>query len=401
MPPFNLDTCARPNILTLKPYRCARDDYADNGTNILLDANENAYGPCLSPNALSLSSSLHRYPDPHQRPLKQLLCNLRNSDSSESLPLTPDHLFLGVGSDEAIDALLRCFCEPGRDRILTCPPTYGMYAVSAHINNVAIHPVPLLDAPSFALDLPAIYAALDASATSPNPIKLIYLCSPGNPTASLLPRADIEHILAHPSWNGILILDEAYIDFAPDASSLAPLVSTHQNLVVMQTLSKAFGLAAIRLGAAFASPPVATLLNSLKAPYNISAPTSNLAVAALSPDGLKIMHRNRCQISDQRNRLLRQLPSIPGIGRLRGGTDANFLLYEILGPDGSPDNATAQALYERLAQEKGLVVRFRGNEHGCLACLRITIGTADEVTCLLDALRSQLADIRGTSQLQQ
>ncbi|PHH64835.1 hypothetical protein CDD81_3901 [Ophiocordyceps australis] len=398
MPPFNLDTCARPNILTLKPYRCARDDYADNGTNILLDANENAHGPSLPPQSLMpSSSSLHRYPDPHQRPLKQLLCNLRNSPASASKPLTPDHLFLGVGSDEAIDALLRCFCVPGKDRILTCPPTYGMYAVSAHINNVAIYPVALCPAPSFALDLPAIDAALDASASSPNPIKLIYLCSPGNPTASLLPRADIEHILAHPSWNGILVLDEAYIDFAPNGSSLAPLVSAYQNLVVMQTLSKAFGMAAIRLGAAFASPPVASLLNNLKAPYNISAPTSALAAAALSPDGLQIMRDNRRQIFDQRDRLLRELPSIPGIGRLRGGTDANFLLYEILGPDGSPNNATAQALYERLADTKGLIVRFRGNEHGCLACLRITVGTSEEVTRLLEALGSQLADIRGKS----
>ncbi|OTA08615.1 Histidinol-phosphate/aromatic aminotransferase and cobyric acid decarboxylase [Trichoderma parareesei] len=416
MSPFNLETCARPNILALQPYRCARDDYKDDGTNILLDANENAYGPSLSPSAIaaiksSSSSSgnddddalkidplgLHRYPDPHQHDLKQLLCSLRNTHAHTPKTLTPANLFVGVGSDEAIDALLRCFCAPGKDRILTCPPTYGMYAVSAQVNDVAIVKIPLLPAPTFALDVPAISAALDADPS----IKLVYLCSPGNPTGSLLSKSDVVALLNHPSWNGVIVLDEAYIDFAPDdaasSSSLAELVTEYPNLVVMQTLSKAFGMAGIRLGAAFAPAPIAALLNSLKAPYNISSPTSALASAALSPAGLAVMRANRDKLLAQRDRLIRELPAIDGVGRLRGGTESNFLLYEMLDKDGRPDNAVALAVYERLAETKGVVVRFRGKEHGCEGCLRITVGTEDEVTRFLEALKKTLAELRGSA----
>ncbi|KAK1256304.1 hypothetical protein MKX07_008563 [Trichoderma sp. CBMAI-0711] len=416
MSPFNLETCARPNILALQPYRCARDDYKDDGTNILLDANENAYGPSLSPSAIaaiksSSSSSgnddddalkidplgLHRYPDPHQHDLKQLLCSLRNTHAHTPKTLTPANLFVGVGSDEAIDALLRCFCAPGKDRILTCPPTYGMYAVSAQVNDVAIVKIPLLPAPTFALDVPAISAALDADPS----IKLVYLCSPGNPTGSLLSKSDVVALLNHPSWNGVIVLDEAYIDFAPDdaasSSSLAELVTEYPNLVVMQTLSKAFGMAGIRLGAAFAPAPIAALLNSLKAPYNISSPTSALASAALSPAGLAVMRANRDKLLAQRDRLIRELPAIDGVGRLRGGTESNFLLYEMLDKDGRPDNAVALAVYERLAETKGVVVRFRGKEHGCEGCLRITVGTEDEVTRFLEALKKTLAEVRGSA----
>ncbi|EGR52030.1 histidinol-phosphate aminotransferase [Trichoderma reesei QM6a] len=414
MSPFNLETCARPNILALQPYRCARDDYKDDGTNILLDANENAYGPSLSPSAIaaikSSSSStntnndddalridplgLHRYPDPHQHDLKQLLCSLRNTHAHTPKTLTPANLFVGVGSDEAIDALLRCFCAPGKDRILTCPPTYGMYAVSAQVNDVAIVKVPLLPAPTFALDVPAISAALDADPS----IKLVYLCSPGNPTGSLLSKSDVVALLNHSSWNGVIVLDEAYIDFAPDDdASLAELVTEYPNLVVMQTLSKAFGMAGIRLGAAFAPAPIAALLNSLKAPYNISSPTSALASAALSPAGLAVMRANRDKLLAQRDRLIRELPAIDGVGRLRGGTESNFLLYEMLDKDGRPDNAVALAVYERLAETKGVVVRFRGKEHGCEGCLRITVGTEDEVTRFLEALKKTLAEVRGSA----
>ncbi|KJZ79277.1 hypothetical protein HIM_01428 [Hirsutella minnesotensis 3608] len=402
MAPFNLEACVRPNILALQPYRCARDDYKDDGTNILLDANENAYGPSLDGPSVSAAGAalagfdplgLHRYPDPHQRELKQLLCDLRNTHTHTARDITPDNLFVGVGSDEAIDALLRCFCVPGRDRILTCPPTYGMYAVSAQVNDVGIVKVPLLQAPSFALDVPAI---VDALAREPN-IKLVYLCSPGNPTGSLLAKADVERILAHPTWNGVVVLDEAYIDFAHEGASLAELVAEHPNLVVMQTLSKAFGMAGIRLGAAFTSPPIARLLNALKAPYNISSPTSALASAALQGAGLATMTGNRQRLVAQRERLLHELPKIEGVGRLRGGTESNFLLFEMLDAQGRPDNVTALAVYERLAETKGVVVRFRGKEHGCLGCLRITVGTEDEVTRLLDSLTKQLAEVRGES----
>ncbi|KAL6860201.1 histidinol-phosphate transaminase [Amphichorda felina] len=401
MSPFNLETCARPNILALQPYRCARDDYKDDGTNILLDANENSYGPSLpEPSAAADAANgtdvdilgLNRYPDPHQRELKQLLCDLRNTHAHTPKTITPDNLFVGVGSDEAIDALLRCFCVPGRDRILVCPPTYGMYGVSAQVNDVALVKVPLLPAPDFALDVDTISAALS---NEPN-IKLVYLCSPGNPTGSLLAKADVERILAHPTWNGVVVADEAYIDFAPEDASLAELVAEYPNLVVMQTLSKAFGMAGIRLGAAFTSPPIAGLLNNLKAPYNISSPTSALAAAALRGPGLAVMRRNRARIVSQRDRLVAELAHVDGVGRLRGGTASNFLLYEILNARGEPDNATALAVYERLAENLGVVVRFRGKEHGCLGCIRITVGTEDEVTRFLEAIRKVLGEVRGS-----
>jgi len=404
MSPFNLETCARPNILALEPYRCARDDYKDDGTNVLLDANENAYGPAL-PSSSSLSSSssgpqidllgLHRYPDPHQHDLKQLLCNLRNTHHHTSRAITPENLFVGVGSDEAIDALLRCFCVPGKDRILTCPPTYGMYAVSAQVNDVAIHKVPLLPGPTFALDTQAVLSALSADAEHDKSIKLVYLCSPGNPTGSLLSKADVAAVLEHPTWNGVVVLDEAYIDFSPDGSSLAEWVAEWPNLVVMQTLSKAFGLAGIRLGAAFTSPPIARLLNSLKAPYNISSPTSTLASHAVSDAGLAAMRGNRDRIVAQRDRLIRELPRVPGVGKLMGGTESNFLLYQILNSQGRPDNVTALRVYETLAENKGVVVRFRGKEHGCEGCLRITVGTEEEVTRFLEALGRTLREVNG------
>lgn len=406
--PFNLASCARPNILKLQPYRCARDDYKDDGHNILLDANENAYGPPISSSAsASLQSGnsaqidllgLHRYPDPHQADLKQLLCNLRNTHAHTSKTLTPDHLFVGVGSDEAIDALLRCFCVPGKDKILVCPPTYGMYSVSADVNDVGLFKVPLRPAPDFQLDVAAIKTALD---DADHHIKLVYLCSPGNPTGSLLAKEDVRAILEHPTWNGIVVLDEAYIDFAPDGgkegeASLAEWVTEWPNLVVMQTLSKAFGMAGIRLGAAFAAPEVARLLNSLKAPYNISSPTSALAQYVLGAEGLANMRANRARIVTQRERLVAELPKIAGVGRLRGGTASNFLLYEMLNEQGQPDNKTALAVYEALAETKGVVVRFRGKEHGCEGCLRITVGTEAEVSRFLEALKKTLGEVGGT-----
>ncbi|KAK3390222.1 histidinol-phosphate aminotransferase [Podospora didyma] len=415
MAPFNLESCARPNILALEPYRCARDDYKDDGSNILLDANENAFGPPIPGNYLPRDAttngttngtgtsaggpqidflSLHRYPDPHQLELKQLLCNLRTTHAHTTKTLTPDNLFVGVGSDEAIDALLRCFCVPGRDRIVVCPPTYGMYSVSAHVNDVGLVKVPLLSAPTFAVDTDAVCAALSDDS---NHVKLVYLCSPGNPTGALLAKEDVQRILEHPTWNGVVVLDEAYIDFAPDEASLAEWATEWPNLVVMQTLSKGFGMAGIRLGAVFASPAIAGLLNNMKAPYNIPSPTSALATYALSANGLAITRGNKARILDQRDRLLVELPRIPGVGRLRGGVCSNFLLFEMLDAQGRPDNATALAVYERLAETKGVVVRFRGKEHGCLGCLRITIGTKEEVTRFLEALELTLAEVRGAA----
>ncbi|KAK2052312.1 histidinol-phosphate aminotransferase [Colletotrichum caudatum] len=397
MSPFNLETCARPNILALEPYRCARDDYKDDGTNVLLDANENAYGPSLQPDLeagdLGIDFlGLNRYPDPHQPELKQLLCDLRNTHAHTARDLKPENLFVGVGSDEAIDALLRCFCAPGKDRILTCPPTYGMYSVSAQINDVGIVKVPLKPAPGFGMDTDAV---LDALTREGGTIKLVYLCTPGNPTGSALAKEDVRRVLEHPAWNGVVVLDEAYIDFAPEGSSLAEWVLEWPNLVVMQTLSKAFGMAGIRLGAAFAAAPVARLLNAMKAPYNISTPTSTLARHAVSDRGLAVMRANRARILAQRDRLVAELPRVPGVGRLRGGAESNFLLYEMLDAAGNPDNATALAVYERLAEHKGVVVRFRGKEHGCQGCLRITVGTEDEVTRFLASIEKVLGEVRG------
>ena len=300
-----------------------------------------------------------------------------------------------MGSDEAIDALLRCFCVPGRDKILTCPPTYGMYAVSAHVNDLEIVHVPLDVARDFALQPHQINERLGVDST----IKMVYLCSPGNPTARLIPKDDIEKILKHPTWNGIVVLDEAYIDFAPEGSSLAEWVLEWPNLVVMQTLSKAFGLAGIRLGVAFSSPEIVKLLNNLKAPYNISSPTSALATAALQPPNLKIMQQYRKKILQQRERLLRELPHIDGIGRFLGGADANFLLVEILdkprSQGGRPDNATALAVYETMAGSRGVVIRYRGKEFGCEGCLRVTVGTEREVDRFLSEIASVLKQIHG------
>ncbi|CBF88925.1 hypothetical protein AN0717.2 [Aspergillus nidulans FGSC A4] len=436
---FDLSKCARKNILKLQPYRCAREyvrpltlppqsapklinrtsDYKDDGTNVLLDANENAYGPGLALNsggALQESAAnghstgsskpeidllgLNRYPDPHQHPLKQLFCNIRNTHTHTDKTITPENLFVGVGSDEAIDALLRAFCVPGKDKILTCPPTYGMYSVSADVNDVEIVKVPLDTDNGFALQPEKINAALSADPT----IKLVYICSPGNPTATLVSKSDIQKVLEHPTWNGVVVLDEAYIDFAPEGSSLAEWVAEWPNLVVMQTLSKAFGLAGIRLGVAFTSPEIATLLNSLKAPYNISSPTSALAMAALgNPKNLEVMRSYRSKIIAQRDRILKELPSIPGIGRFRGGTESNFLLVEILDKPadqgGKPSNPVALATYEAMAEKRGVVVRFRGKELGCEGCLRITVGTEDEVTRFLEEIRHVLGGLLNGNEI--
>lgn len=324
--------------------------------------------------------------------MKSKLCNFRNTHTHTPKDLTPDNLFVGVGSDEAIDALLRCFCTPGRDKILTCPPTYGMYAVSAQVNDVDVVKVPLDTTRAFQLDAEAINSAL-----SNDPfIKLVYVCSPGNPTANLVTKSDIQHILEHATWNGIVVLDEAYIDFSPEGTSLAEWVTEWPNLVVMQTLSKAFGLAGIRLGAAFGSVEVIRLLNNAKAPYNVSSPTSALATAAFKPRNLAVMRSNRAKIVEQRERMLMELPKISRIGSFLGGTDSNFLLVEILDKPrdrgGRPSNLSAMALYEGLAEIRGVVVRFRGKEFGCEGCLRITVGTSEEVDRLLTETRGILQD---------
>lgn len=345
------------------------------------------YLPSLSANHPSDPS--HR----HQIELKQLFCNLRNTHTHTSKSLKPENLFLGVGSDEAIDALLRCFCTPGQDKILTCPPTYGMYGVSAQVNDLEVVKISRDTADGFSIRPDAINQRLSADSS----IKILYICSPGNPTANLVSKAALQTILEHPTWNGVVVLDEAYIDFAPDGSSLAEWVTEWPNLVVMQTLSKAFGLAGIRLGAAFTSPEIARLLNNLKAPYNISSPTSAVASAALAPENIKVMRANRAKILKQRERLLVELPKVEGIGNFMGGQDSNFLLVEILDrprdQGGMPSNEVALKVYEGLAENRGVVVRFRGKEEGCTGCLRVTVGTEKEVDKFLLNIKEVISEI--------
>lgn len=371
----------------------------------MLDANENAYGPGLDikPNGDAVNGhkpvtdvdflGLNRYPDPHQADLKEKFCRLRNTHTHTDKTLKPENMFCGVGSDEAIDALLRCFCAPGKDKILTCPPTYGMYAVSADVNDLQIITVPLDVDNGFALKPNEVCEKLSQDSS----IKLVYICSPGNPTAALIQKEAIQQVLEHPTWNGVVIVDEAYIDFSPEGSSLAEWVLEWPNLVVMQTLSKAFGLAGIRLGVAFSSPEIASLLNNMKAPYNISSPTSAIANAALEQQNLKVMQENRKKIIVQRDRLRTELPKVPGIGRFLGGADSNFLLVEILDKPrdqgGKPNNPTALEVYETMAGKRGVVVRFRGKELGCTGCLRITVGTADEVDRFLHEIQDVLQSI--------
>jgi histidinol-phosphate aminotransferase len=296
---------------------------------------------------------------------------------------------------------MRCFCEPGRSAIAVCEPTYGMYKVSAAVNDVRVENLSLRE-DDFQLNVAAIQEEIpdwNAARTQPadHRRKLLLLCSPGNPTGTLLKRADIEALLATPRWNGVVVVDEAYVDFAAappgggggGGASVAQLVARHPNLVVLQTLSKGFGLAGARVGVAFAGAPVARLLNALKAPYNVSSLASALAEAALAPENLAVTRRNVARVLEQRARLWAAMEPLPGVGRLRGGLDANFLLVEMVDGAGRPSNAVAKEVYERLAGERGVVVRFRGNERWCTGCLRITVGTGAEV----DRFIAELGDI--------
>lgn len=268
-----------------------------------------------------------------------------------------------------------------------------MYANSAQVNDLGIVKVPLAENNGFGLCPDAINKTLSADSS----IKVVYIATPGNPTGNLIAKADIQQVLEHPTWNGVVVVDEAYIDFAPEKSSIAEWVTEWPNLIVMQTLSKAFGLAGVRLGASFSSPEITQLLNNLKAPYNISTLTNALACRALQSDSISVMRRNRREMWSQRDKLLAELPSIAGVGKILGGSSANFLLVQFLNKSaaegGVPNNQVAMAVYEALAREKNVVVRFRGKEPGCLGCLRITVGTKSEVDSFLGAIKSVLVEI--------
>jgi len=352
---------ARKNILELQPYRCARDDYS-NG--VLLDANENAYGPASLPTKnlepYDNFQALERYPSPYQLPLKELYAKYRGHN------LTPANIFVGVGSDEAIDLLMRIFCNPAKDEILITPPTYGMYKVCAKVNDVQIVSVPLT--PDFDLCVSEMLGATTEQT------KLLFICSPGNPTCKAIPMEDIEAIASSSQYNGLVVVDEAYVDFS-DKGTAVELVHKYPNIVVLQTLSKAFGLAGIRCGFCIGAPDVIRLMNNVKAPYNVNSLTSEVAVNAMT--STKVLEENIKDILAQRKVVAEQLEALDFVEKVFP-SDANFLLFRV--------KDHAQEMYKSMA-DAGVVTRFRGNEMHCTNCIRVTIGTPDENTKFLELLQ--------------
>ncbi len=349
---FDLQSLVRTNIRDLKPYRSARDDF---DTGILLDANENSYG---APYANDLE--LHRYPMPYQEALRTKIADYRGIDASE--------VFVGVGSDEAIDLLFRIFCTPGKDRILINLPTYGMYKVSANINDVAIDEVLLTE--DFQLQTEKILEAV-----TPN-TKIIFICSPNNPTANDIAIRDIQFILE--SFDGIVVVDEAYIDFSQQGS-LAKELKNYPNLVVLQTLSKAFGLAGIRLGVALANSDIIAYMMKVKAPYNVNKLTSKAALQAF--DALDSVQEHITSIIEERERIMSSLASMEGVLKVYP-SNANFFIFKV---------NDALNVYQKLA-DKGVIIRYRGNEPLCDNCLRLTIGTENENNAFLKALTEVLEE---------
>ncbi|GAB4091691.1 histidinol-phosphate transaminase [Flaviaesturariibacter terrae] len=344
---FDLDKLVRPNIKSLKPYSSARSEFSGVAS-VFLDANENSFG---SP----LTQWYNRYPDPLQWELKRKIATIKN--------VPAESMLLGNGSDECIDLLLRAFCEPGIDRILICPPTYGMYEVYARINNVGVDEVPLRRE-DFQLDLEGMEGALTAAT------KIIFLCSPNNPTGNSLYREDIEVILNN--FDGLVVVDEAYINYSRNRSFLGDL-KDYPNLVVLQTFSKAWGLAALRLGITYASPEIVAVLNKIKPPYNINAATQDIALKAL--DKLEDVNAMIRETVQERSALIDALARVPGVQKIFP-SDANFLLVRI---------ADATRVYEYL-RDRGIIVRNRSNVLLCDDCLRITVGTPGQDQQLLNAL---------------
>ena len=349
---FNLNEILRENIKNLTPYSSARDEFKGEAS-VYLDANENSLG---SP----LTKWYNRYPDPLQWKVKEKLQEIKG--------IPPSQIFIGNGSDECIDVLIRSVCEPGIDNILVCPPTYGMYQVSADINNVTVKKVPLTTA--FQLDLPAIENAID------DHTKIIFLCSPNNPTGNSLLKEDVEAILNN--YFGLVVIDEAYINFSR-YRSFAQELKDYPNLVVMQTLSKAWGLAALRVGMAFASEEIIAVMNKVKPPYNINQASQELALQALeNVDQVNDMIR---ELVEQRGSLAKQLKELSQVLHIYP-SDANFLLVKV---------KNGKATYDYLL-DKGIVVRDRSRVELCEGCLRITVGTQNENEQLISALKNYLED---------
>lgn len=338
----SISDLVRPNIRDLTPYSSARDDFSGDAA-VFLDANENPY-----------PTPFNRYPDPLQRTLKERISKIKN--------ISPSRIFLGNGSDEAIDLIIRAFCEPGRDTILVPEPTYGMYAVCAGVNDVRVQRVLLT--PSFQLDLLAIRSAVEETT------KVMFVCSPNNPSGNLLRKEDI--ITLAEEFDGIVVIDEAYIDFAGSAS-FTTLLDAYPNMVVLQTFSKAWGLAGLRLGMCFASEYVVGILNKIKYPYNISAQTQQLALDALQAEQRKEEWVR--EILSEREKLAAACKDLEVVSHVYP-SDANFLLVRV---------SNAPEIYNRLMR-MGTIVRDRSRVVLCEDSLRITVGTPAENKLLLSQL---------------
>jgi histidinol-phosphate aminotransferase len=346
---FNLQNLLRPNIATLKPYTSARDEYKGK-EGVFLDANENSFG--------SVTFQAHnRYPDPLQWEVKFALSKIK------SIPA--ENMLIGNGSDEPIDLLFRCFCIPSKDNVIITPPTYGMYEVSANINDIAIKKAYLTS--DFQLDVNNILDSVDINT------KLIFLCSPNNPTGNLLQKYDIEHILN--SFSGIVVIDEAYIDFTPNGTSFVPQLLKYPNLVILQTFSKAWGMANLRLGLAYASIEIINIFNKVKPPYNVNGLSQKLALEAISNEVQKNVFVNN--ILNERYFLMQEFEKLPFVLKVYP-SDANFFLVK---------THNGKKIYDYLVGNK-IIVRDRSNVKLCEGCLRITVGTHRENIALLDCLKS-------------
>ena len=339
----------RPHLRTLKPYSSARDDYQGK-EGVFLDANENPLGSITKEN-------WNRYPDPYQQALKEKIGQLKKIPAA--------NIFLGNGSDEPIDLLFRAFCEPGIDEVIINPPTYGMYRVSADINNIVVKEVLLTK--GYELDVEGIKAAMN------DRVKLLFICSPNNPTGNNLDAEAIAELLK--TFPGIVVIDEAYIDFTDRPGFLTQLAQ-YPNLVVLQTFSKAWGLAALRLGMAFASEAIVKILNSIKPPYNLSGLVQQTVLTALDNVGYK--ERMVREIIANRASLRQQLEGLERVVKVHP-SDANFLLAEV---------KEARQLYLELIAQK-VIVRDRSKVVLCDNSLRITVGTEGENRKLVKVVSSQ------------
>lgn len=331
----------RKNILELAPYSTARDEY-DGPLGIYLDANENPY-----------DNGVNRYPDPRQKNLKKRISELKN--------ISADNIFIGNGSDEPIDLVFRMFCEQGKDNAVSIAPTYGMYKVAAAINDIEMREVRLKE--DFTMDVDKVLTAADANS------KLLFICSPNNPTGNTIERKDIEKLLD--SFPGMVVLDEAYIDFAEDKGFLADL-EKFPNLIILQTLSKAWAMAGLRLGLAFAREDIIEIMSRVKYPYNINVITQQ---AVLDRLGKNISGQVE-EIITERVKVISELSACPLIQKIYP-SDANFILVKTAEP---------KKLYDLLIAE-GVIVRDRSRIAGCEGCLRITIGTPDENRKMLSIIK--------------